>query len=180
MQANNTAAAIFNIERPSPQLLSYYVVKCLLTGPFFPFVFLPHFFKYRTLHYRFDEEGISMRWGILFRREIILNYSRIQDIHLSSNVIERWMGLAKVEIQTASGSAKAEMTIEGVVQFEALRDFVYAKMRGIKDSAQRKPGPHLPAAASTLASEELTLTLEAVADEMRALRLALERAKSER
>jgi membrane protein YdbS with pleckstrin-like domain len=172
MQAKNTAAGILEIERPSPQLLSYYIVKCLVAGPFFPFIFLPHYFKYRTLRYRFDEEGISMRWGILFRREIILNYSRIQDIHLSSNVIERWMGLAKVEIQTASGSAKAEMTIEGVMEFEALRDFVYAKMRGIKDHTQRKPQEALPISTS---SEALTETLNAVADELRALRLTLER-----
>ena len=47
-------------------------------------------------------------------------YARIQDIHLVSNVVERWLGLARIKIQTASGSAKAEMTIEGVPQFEAL------------------------------------------------------------
>jgi uncharacterized membrane protein YdbT with pleckstrin-like domain len=169
----DSAEAIFNIQRPCQQLLSYYVVKSLLGGPFFPFIFLPLFFKYRTLRYRFDEEGISMRWGVLFRREIILNYSRIQDIHLSSNVIERWMGLARVEIQTASGSAKAEMSIEGVPQFDALRDFIYAKMRGIKDSS-RLTGREAGEQPATAANAELARILQAAADELRALRLVLE------
>ena len=41
-----------------------------------------HWFRYHTMRYRFDAEGVSMSWGILFRREVLLNYSRIQDIHL--------------------------------------------------------------------------------------------------
>ena len=45
------------------------------------------------------------------------------------------MGLASVAIQTASGSAKPEMTIEGILQVDALRDFLYSKMRGARGEA---------------------------------------------
>lgn len=48
------------------------------------------------MRYRFTDEGISMSWGILFRRETIINYARIQDIHLRSNFVERWLGLTRV------------------------------------------------------------------------------------
>ena len=58
-----------------------------------------------------------MRWGILFRREITLTYARIQDIHLTSNLVERWLRLARIQIQTASASASAEMTLEGLHEF---------------------------------------------------------------
>ncbi|MCI0539248.1 MAG: PH domain-containing protein, partial [Verrucomicrobiales bacterium] len=156
MQTTAPPRAVDNIERPSPKLLHYYVLKCLLAGPAFPIAFIPHYFKYHTLRYRFDGEGISMRWGILFRREIILNYSRIQDIHLSSNLIERWLGLAKIEIQTAAGSASAEMTIEGLREFEAVRDFLYAQMRGTNDSRKLAT---VPAAAPSTADDELVRTL---------------------
>ena len=48
-------------------------------------VLLPYlYFRYHTLRYTFDEEGIDMRVGILFRREVNLTYARIQDIHLRS------------------------------------------------------------------------------------------------
>jgi len=121
------------INRPDSSLLKYYVLTALLTGPGFPVVVLPLFFKYETLRYRFDDEGMSMSWGILFRREIYLTYRRIQDIHLTRNIIQRWLGLATVSIQTASGSSTPEMSVEGILEADALRDFLYNKMRGARE-----------------------------------------------
>ena len=86
-------------------------------------------------------EGLRMSWGILFRNEVLLNYARIQDIHLRSNAIERALGLARIEIQTASGSSSSVMTLEGLADPEiqtlvlALHD---AAERAVQ---QRHPGP---------------------------------------
>ena len=121
---------VHKITRPDRVLLTYYFITSLLAGPFFFVPLLPLFFKYHTLKYSFDESGISMSWGILFRREIYLTYRRIQDIHLSRNIIQRWLGLATVAIQTASGSAKPEMSIEGITAAGKLRDHLYSRMRG--------------------------------------------------
>src|SRR5262245_55475056 len=123
-------ADVFRIERPAPALMKYYTLVCLMTGPLFPIFIIPNYFRYHTLRYRFDREGISMRWGILFRREINLTYTRIRDIHLTSNLVERWLGLARIQVQTASGTSSAEMTIEGLHEFEHVRDFLYSRMRG--------------------------------------------------
>jgi putative membrane protein len=73
-----------------------------------------------------------MSWGILWRRETLLTYRRIQDIHLTRNIVQRWLNLATVSVQTASGSASAEMAIEGILEAEPLRDFLYAQMRGAR------------------------------------------------
>jgi putative membrane protein len=73
-----------------------------------------------------------MQWGVLFRREIYLTYRRIQDIHLTRNIVQRWLGLATLAVQTASGSATPEMSIEGILEAEPLRDHLYAKMRGAR------------------------------------------------
>ena len=174
-------SAIFAIQRASPKLMTYYFLRTLLTGPLFPLLIVPQYFRYHTMRYRFDAEGISMSWGILFRREIILNYSRIQDIHLSSNFAERWLGLARIQIQTASGSAGAEMTLEGLHEFEAVRNFLYSRMRGthpvaaahgaVATSAAVGQGTVLDAASA----RELAVTLREVAGELRAVRLVLEK-----
>jgi len=161
---------VFAIHRPSPELMKYYVLTSLLLGPFFFIPLIPLYFRYHTLHYDFDEEGISMRWGILFRREITLTYARIQDIHLTSNIIERWLGLARIQIQTASASASAEMTIEGLHEFEMLRDYLYTKMRGVKHGVPASGGV-APAEAS--APSDLASALREVAAELRAVREAL-------
>lgn len=160
---------IFAIQRPSPELLKYYVLSSFVLGPLFfiPLVYL--YFRYHTMRYEFDEEGISMSWGILFRRQITLTYARIQDIHLTSNIVERWLRLARIQIQTASASASAEMTIEGLHEFELVRDFLYTKMRGVR-------GPRAAAAAAAPAQgDDLAAALREVAGELRAVREALEK-----
>src|SRR6185503_8159668 len=151
------------------------------TVPLFPILIIPYYFRYHTMRYRFDAEGVSMRWGILFRREVILNYSRIQDIHLQSNFIERWLGLGRVLIQTASGSANAEMTVEGLLEFEAVRDFLYTKMRGAKEKGVGPGAPSVAVGGSatpdSATAAELVATLRAVTEEVRALRETIERKK---
>ncbi len=162
-------AAIHAIERPHRSLWTYYWLSSLLVPPALP-ILLPYlWFRYHSMRYKFTDEGISMSWGILFRRQIIINYARIQDIHLRSNLVERWLGLARVLVQTASGSMGAEMTLEGLQEFEAVRDFLYSKMRGVKDPAHKSS----VAAAGPAPDQELAAALREVARELRETRLAL-------
>lgn len=121
------------IERPDPKLFTYYLVCAILTGPLTPLFLLPFWLRYITLRYKFDVDGVSMSWGVFFRREVYLTYRRIQDIHLTRNLLQRWMGLATISLQTASGNAQAEMTIEGILEADELRDFLYSRMRGARD-----------------------------------------------
>jgi putative membrane protein len=186
--------------QPHRNLLKYYLLSALMFGPAALLAALPLYFRYRTLRYDVDGEGITMRWGILFRREVSLTYARIQDIQLTSNLVERWLGLARVQLQTASGSSTAEMTIEGVLDVESMRDFLYARMRGTADARGRLPaagqGPS-PVSAAALAAgvavpgapqagshggtpaagaadvAALTAALDAAAAELRALRADL-------
>jgi len=165
-------ARVRAITQPHPNLMTYYALASLLGGPFFLLLLVPLFFRYHTMRYRFDADGVNMRWGILFRREVNLTYARIQDIHLTSNVVERWLGLAEVKVSTASGSATAEMTIEGLLEYELVRDFLYMKMRG----AHERPHERSPAApAATDASMEAVVSaLRQVSDDLRAVRAAIE------
>ena len=158
--------------QPHPNLMKYYALSALAYGPLYPFAILPLYFMYRTLRYEFDDEGITMRWGILFRREISLTYARIQDIHLSSNVVERWLGLARIQVQTASGSAKAEMSLSGLREFDAIRDFLYSRMRGAHQ--QVRGGGTVPRTATPEpAADEVADVLREVTAELRALRHAI-------
>lgn len=153
------------ITRPVDQLFRYYILKALATTVAFPATMTLLYFRYHTMRYVFSDEGIRMSWGILFRHEIMLNYARIQDIHLRSNAIERALGLARIEIQTASGG-NSEMTLEGLTDTEAMRDFLYSRMRGASD--------HRTAAPAAAESARLVEVLEEIAGELRAIRLATE------
>jgi uncharacterized membrane protein YdbT with pleckstrin-like domain len=164
--------AIFALERPEPALWKLYLIRSILSGPAI-FIVLPVlWFRYYTLRYRFDAEGIHMKVGILFRREVNVTYARIQDIHLSSGIIQRWLGLADVQIQTASGTAGAELTIEGFHQAEAIRDFLYARMRGAREQPPSTTLA-LPTAVGAGGDEVVTLLL-GIRDELRQTRELLE------
>jgi membrane protein YdbS with pleckstrin-like domain len=138
--------------QPHGNLLKYYLLTALVFPPAFLFIAVPMYFRYRTLRYDVDGEGITMRWGILFRREVSLTYARIQDIQLTSNLVERWLGLARIQLQTASGSSSAEMTIEGILDVEAMRDFLYSRMRGTGRSARAEVTPPQTAAIDAAGS----------------------------
>ena len=160
---------IARLERPREQLLTWYFLKALATVVAFPVAMLLFYFRYHTMRYKFDEEGIHMSWGILMRHEIMLNYSRIQDIQLHSNVIERWLGLTRIEVQTAAGASDSEMTLEGLPNPDAMRDFLYSRMRGAHTAA--------PAAADA-APEPLQAVLLEIASELRSIREVLEARKA--
>jgi membrane protein YdbS with pleckstrin-like domain len=168
------APALSGERRPVAALLKYYLLSAIATGPGMLVMIPLRYFRYRTLRYAFDAEGVTARWGILFRREITLTYARIQDIHLVSNVVERWFGLGRVQIQTASGSAGAEMTIEGLPDFENVRDELYRRMRGARHEPHTLKGT--PAMASLGdGNDDVVLALNAATAELRALREHLAR-----
>jgi putative membrane protein len=180
MNTTSLPQQIMSLERPHPALWTYYVICSLFTGPAI-FITLPYlYFRYHTLRYRFDEEGIHMKVGILFRREVNLTYARIQDIHLRSGVIQRWLGLANVQIQTASGFAGAELVIEGFKEYDAIRDFLYTRMRGyqtrnIPASANPTAGRSSSAFSAAKGDAEVVSLLLNIRDELRRTRELLER-----
>lgn len=62
---------IMALERPCPALWKYYIITAVFSGPGI-IIALPYlWFRYYTLRYRFDEEGIHMRVGVQFSRRIL-------------------------------------------------------------------------------------------------------------
>jgi putative membrane protein len=150
---------IYAITRPDPSLLTLYILRWIL----FPIALIPAIIRYYTLQYRFDDEGIHRSVGWFFRREDVIRYARIQDLHISRGLLQRWLGLATVEIQTAAGSSSAEMTLEGMKEFEEIRDFLYSKMRGARFGEE--PQPH-----AKEAPDDVVALLTEIRDELRRVR----------
>ena len=173
---------IKRIDRPDPKQLTLYWVNCGL-GALFTMGFaipviligmIPLYIRYYTMRYRFDETGIGVSYGYFFRHESYLTYDKIQDIHLNRGFIERWLGLGTVEVQTAAGSAGAEVAFIGLTKFDEVRDFLYSRMRsgkGIKGSkSEKKVSEKLIQPESEGETLEL---LRSIRDEVTALKTAV-------
>ena len=78
-------------------------------------------------------------------------------------LFERWLGLATIQVQTASGNSGAEMSIVGLTDFELIRDFLYSRMRGA-DAADAADGAH---------SDPTLTLLNELLSEVRRLRVGL-------
>jgi putative membrane protein len=132
---NALKARVHAIVRPQPSLFTYYLITSISLLCAAPLALVPLYFRYHTLWYRFTDEGVSMGYGILFRRELQLTYARMQDIHLSQNILERWLGIGTLTVQTAGSGEGGNLRIVGVEEVEAIRDYLYARMRGVRTEA---------------------------------------------
>jgi uncharacterized membrane protein YdbT with pleckstrin-like domain len=161
------------VTRPDPRLMKYYAIVAALSLIAFPITLFVLWVKYRTLRYRFDDEGIWRAQGLLWRSEVNITYRRIQDIHLTNGLLQRWLGLSTVSIQTAAGSASPEVTIEGVLEAEALRDFLYTRMRGVRDGGSTAraaaPSAATPVESGDEAGDEALALLTDIRDALRRL-----------
>ena len=92
----------------------------------FTYYWIPKY--YDTMLYRFTGNEIIWRRGVWFKNTGIVPYNRITNIDIVQGPISRRLGIASLKIQTAGYSApsggSAEIRIDGVEQFEELRDLI--------------------------------------------------------
>lgn len=133
---------------------------------------IPILIRYFTTRYRFDDEGVGVLWGFLFRRESYITFDKIQDIHLNRGFLERQFGLGTVDVQTASASAGAEISLFGLRDFESIRDFLYTRMRGEDDADEDVPQEASDVGA--VGDDETLALLTSIRDEVARLRQRLD------
>jgi uncharacterized membrane protein YdbT with pleckstrin-like domain len=142
--------------------------------------------RYYTLSYEVDDRGIRMSEGLINRKENFLTFARVQDIHLDRDLIDRWLGIGTISVQTASGQATAEAKLYGLANSLEARDALYLRLRKVQglvegeaDEEDKASAPEAASAAATagdagLAAEELTALLRGLAEETARLRTAME------
>ena len=97
---------------------------------------------YNTMLYKRTPNEIVWRRGVWFKNTGIVPYNRITNIDIVQGPISRSLGIASIRIQTAGysgpsggGGMLAEIRIEGMEQFEELRELIMGFVRGKKPLA---------------------------------------------
>jgi len=95
-------------------------------------------FRYFTLRYRFADDELVIRQGLIFRNERHIPYARIQNIDLVQNPLHRWWKVANVRLETASGrEPEAVLKVLSLDGVEEMRGAVFAE-RPSQDRAVRE------------------------------------------
>jgi putative membrane protein len=98
---------------------------------FFAILFFPAaataLFRFLTFRYRFAQDELIVRQGLISTNERHIPYRRIQSIDLIQNPIQRALGVADVRVQTASGDeVEASFRVLAVDAVEEMRRKVFA------------------------------------------------------
>ncbi|MFW6320612.1 MAG: PH domain-containing protein [Halohasta sp.] len=75
---------------------------------------------YRRFRYELTDDTFDIRSGVFNRREREIPYGRIQNVDISRSLVQRLVGLAELNIETAGGGS-TEATLQYVSPFEARR-----------------------------------------------------------
>ena len=139
----------------------WWVPAMLLTGPY-----------YRSLSYEIQDDEVIVRAGILTKSVKHVPYRTVTNLTVKRDILDRWLGLGTLNIQTAgmSGQTGAEERLVGLTNVQEVYELVATELRrfrgGMAPTAADVEGQ--PAVASTDA-------LSAILAEVRAIRQALER-----
>lgn len=68
--------------------------------------------------FAFREHDVIYRHGIIATNKMVIPYNRVQHVALHEGLIERWFGLAAVEIFTAGGK-DSDLKIPGIEKLQA-------------------------------------------------------------
>ncbi|MGQ9721171.1 MAG: PH domain-containing protein [Candidatus Jordarchaeum sp.] len=92
---------------------------------------------YNTIFYKLTDTEIVWRRGVWFKNTGIVPYNRITNIDIGQGPISRRLRIAALKIQTAgyTGKAGAEIKLNGIEQFEELREVIMKFVRGKKPLA---------------------------------------------
>jgi hypothetical protein len=90
---------------------------------------------YDSIDYKLTENEIVWKRGVWFKKTGIVPYNKITNIDITQGPISRKLRIATLKIQTAGYSgqqARAEIRIEGIEQFEELRELIMGFVKGKK------------------------------------------------
>jgi hypothetical protein len=89
---------------------------------------------YNSMHYKLTDHEMTWHRGVWFRSTGIVPYNRITNVDIVQGPVSRRYGIATIKIQTAGYSAanakSAEITIEGMRNFEEIRDSIMSLVKG--------------------------------------------------
>ena len=143
------------------------------------FTYVMVYLDYQMRWYIVTDRSLRIREGLVNVSEKTMSFANIQNISVRQGPLQRYLGIADVEVKTAGGGGGASNQAEqhgkdthlgyfrGVDNATKIRDAILARVRSLRDTGIGNPDE--PALADTSATDAARRLL----DEVRALRRAV-------
>jgi len=119
------AIVVFFASASNP-LARYELLSLLFVGPAFVYALL----KQGIYKYRFTDDELVIREGIIIKKERHIPYDRVHNIAMVRNPFHRMIGAASARVETAAGGEpEAVMRVLSVAAVEELRRYTLGKER---------------------------------------------------
>ena len=89
------------------------------------------YYYYKKYFYDARPDFLQIRKGWILTIEVILDYSKIQDVYMDQDIFDRMFGLWDVHVSTATATSGIEAHIDGVNKENALaiREIILGHIR---------------------------------------------------
>jgi len=140
----------------------WWVPAMFLSGPY-----------YRSLSYEVQDDRVIVHVGVWTRSVKHVPYRTVTNLTVKRGILDRWLGLGTLDIQTAgvSGTSGAEQSLVGLEDAQEVYALVAAEV-------QRFRGSMAPTAAEVEGEAVTSADVLALLKEVRAIRRLLEEGKS--
>ncbi|WP_317416648.1 PH domain-containing protein [Thermophilibacter provencensis] len=98
---------------------------------------------WRARTWEFTPEGLVVRWGLANRRELTVPYEHIHTVNMSSELLERLLGLMTLNLDTGAASDEGDASkLRGLRagEAEALRAELFCRKRSAERRADERDG----------------------------------------
>jgi uncharacterized membrane protein YdbT with pleckstrin-like domain len=113
-----------------------------------PFTFYLQKLNYRLRWYIVTDRSLRIRSGIWSVEELTMTFANIQDLTVTQDPLQGWLGLSDLVVRSAGGgragpngatvNTHAAM-FEGVDNAEAVRDLIFERLRRYRDTGLGEP-----------------------------------------
>ena len=139
--------------------------------------------------YVITDRSLRIREGVMSVSEMTVNFANVQNLSVSQGPIQRALGIADLQVETAGGGGAARgkhavrnlhtAIFRGIANAQEIRELIQERLKGLKgaglgdpeDAHAAAPAPH----AEIVAGPQFEMALRQVLAEATALRRAVER-----
>jgi len=121
-------AHVFGMEKPVFLLMLAIALAVFIGVPVYAYIHM----DFMSFTYALEETEFVIRQGVITRHTSVIPYNRIQNINTLRTLIERLLGLASLQIETAGSTTHAEGHLPGVINKDKLIAEIMEKVEGAK------------------------------------------------